>query len=355
MQTHPIAPRLQPPSAMDKLSMSLDDMITKGKGKGENRFGAERKEPSDQRDQSTRREEDGRRRDDRRRSRSPRKRDSDRGQDDRCKNDRDKDHRGKDDRPARREEHDQRRDRGGERDDERQPGKRGHRGGGGSCGSEKGDAAFNRGSAAAARGATPRLNAKQLNSLFSHQPKEELETLFLEFSAFPDFLNEMHIGNLWNKLGKQLNTGPQLPKYARENNVGWFDRRRRFRDGLVELTMQDCHKYGGRTLANIIHGAANSRLRNRATLDMAAECARHTTKRLRECDVQNICNALWGLATIGSDDAAPQSATLFERKEVQELFTAVEEECLEKVSSPSNPNIAQNVSNLLWAYAKAGF
>ena len=43
------------------------------------------------------------------------------------------------------------------------------------------------------KGAGPRLNERQLNGLFSRQPKEELATLFLEFVRFDGFINEMHV------------------------------------------------------------------------------------------------------------------------------------------------------------------
>eukprot|EP00966_Prymnesium_polylepis_P179973 4166832-Prymnesium_polylepis.1 len=166
----------------------------------------------------------------------------------------------------------------------------------------------------------------------------------------------MHIGNLWNKLGKQLSGLPDRSAgdghTKRGGNADWFDTRHQFRDELVDFTMQESHKYSARTLANVIHGTANSGLRNRAALDMAAECARHIARAIRSCDVQNVCNALWGIAVIGSDDSAPHASTLFERAEVKDLFMAVEEERLDVVAI--GERYGQNVSNVVWAYGKAG-
>ena len=191
----------------------------------------------------------------------------------------------------------------------------------------------------------PRMNEKQFNSLLGRVSQDEMAKLFLEFNRFPGFINDFHIGNVWNKLGKLL-AGMKLAG----RSGAWFDQHWEFRDALIETTAQ-CERLSARTLSNVLHGVANTGFRSLAIENMLVACASAMIPLLTTCDAQNVCNTVWGLATYGSEEPS-----LFTRPAVQQLFEAVAEQRTDDVVRTCNtPFAGQNVSNMVWSFAKAGW
>ena len=198
----------------------------------------------------------------------------------------------------------------------------------------------------------PRMSERQLNSLFPNNPIEELEKLFMEFVAWPDFINDMHMGNLWHKIGRQL--VDRVTQDRSYDRPAWWASRDRFRQSIVAYTRDHCHKYSARTLGNIMHGVANSALRDRDTEDMLALCAHNMKDKLQDCNNQNMCNSVWGLATYGSDEKVPQAKGIFERDEVRAFFNAIDAAYPTQLAA-TQPHVGQDVATSVWSFARAGF
>ena len=66
------------------------------------------------------------------------------------------------------------------------------------------------------------------------------------------------MGNLWNKLGKQLADVARSGRDGKAQRAAWWDRHRRFRDALVDHALAHCDEYSPRSASQTVHGLANT-------------------------------------------------------------------------------------------------
>ena len=129
----------------------------------------------------------------------------------------------------------------------------------------------------------PRMSMQALNSEFSRVPIDMFPKLYMEFDHYPNFINQMHIGNIWNKLGRHFGSNGFGGRSARANvtqqATSWFESQREFRDCLLEATTRLCdasseERLQSRTLSNSLNGLAKCGLQgHKAAHEMVATLA----------------------------------------------------------------------------------
>ena len=168
----------------------------------------------------------------------------------------------------------------------------------------------------------PLLNAWISNAQSTHA----LLTLHEEHG---ERMDSMHLGNLWNKLGRQLKWQPASPEMS-----GTLTRLAEATQAQLEC--QSCRRPD--ILANIAHGAAQASLANgasaRALFGAIARSAVHVCGHPK-CEPRHLANLAWAFATASQ----PQPA----------LFESIASASAPLLRSTFN---AQELGMLSWAFAK---
>ena len=143
----------------------------------------------------------------------------------------------------------------------------------------------------------PQLNAKQLSSYISNARYRcggvELlgtEALLRLASDHEAALNHIHVGNLWNKLGKQRDAAAARHRAGAER--------------LLVRTRALVSEADAWQLANIAHGLATSRMCGEEAAALFDAVAAAAVGRLRDFNPQALANTVWAYATVGVRAAA---------------------------------------------------
>ena len=206
------------------------------------------------------------------------------------------------------------------------------------------------------------FNAKQINALISQSGVDDLMRLFQAHSAE---LNHIHLGNLWNKLAKQMRNAATAEQH-RQAHGGVFTE-------LMRLTVTQLPSCDAQALSNIAHGVANvdhAAAESKLLLDSLAGQALLTLGSFNSQDLANTV-AAFATAKVEAPDlfdavavAIPPQLTTFKPQEISntvwafavsghsapELFGAVAQAAPPRLHSLR----AQDLADLVWSFAKLG-
>jgi len=144
------------------------------------------------------------------------------------------------------------------------------------------------------------------------------------FAENEEIVDEIHLSNLWNKLGRQRDASD--PRHRQEIRR------------MIQRTVDLIHSCGPRELANIAHGAAKARLGSEeAGILFEAIESVTLSKGLLNFNPQELSNMVWAFATVGLYSDI--------------LYKMVAKEAVHRKLRGFKP---QEISNMVWSFATAG-